>query len=157
MIDTYLKYLQEAVRDTRASKEIETILKCGSLPIEFKNFIELVGMFKYGELYGHKRGGHKIFRLGAEDVIKQTLSERDYFPLIPKNFIAIGRLGNGDIYFLECKSGKVYIALHEIVDEPLNEQLELEANSYKDFLKDRAKNAYNSNAKKELLQVIKII
>jgi hypothetical protein len=116
-------------------------------------------MFKYGDLYGHKPGGHKIFRLGAEDVIKQTLSERDYYPTIPKNFIAVGRVGNGDIYFLECKSGKVYVALHEVNDESvkLNNLLDLEANNYKDFLKKMTNETYNQNMKKELLEIIKII
>lgn len=157
--------LTEQKRNKRAADEIERVLKCGRLPKQYRNFIELYINFEPLEIAGHDVGDHKISNMHL-DVIKDTLLERKYLKEFPHYLLAISPLGNGDYWVLNCKDGKVYLTSHDYAGyqsyhkKPfdLNEYLEEYSKDFKLFLIKRSKEgkSYLRN-KEDVLRLKEII
>lgn len=155
-------------QDRARAKEIELVLKCGTLPKQYKNFIEKIGMFSGLEINGNGNVGDYKIRNMTENVIKQTLFIRNMMQeKLPPYFIVISTTGYGDDYLLNCKDGKVYISSHDYAgyvdahNKPfeLKKYLKLYANDFKSFLLKYAKE--NSpllpKNKQELQNVLSVI
>ena len=134
-------------RNVMRSKEIETVLKCGSLPKQYKNFVELFGDFEPLEIAGNINIGDYRKPNMTSNVIKYTLTERTSNENFPTFFIAISPVGNGDYWILNCKDGKVYLTSHEYIgyisnnrkEFKLSEYIKLYSKDFKSFILKREK------------------
>jgi len=130
-------------RNTARAQEIENVLKCGKLPKQYKDFIELFGGFSSFEINGNENVGDYKKRNVTENVIKQTLLIRNTVPdNFPSSFLVISTTGYGDDYVLNCKDGKVYLTSHDYagyVDAnkqafEMKKYIKLYAKDFKSFL-----------------------
>ena len=155
----------ESTRNIKASREIESVLKCGSLPKQYKNYVELSHAFDPLEIYSHVVGDHKIKNM-LEDVITKTIMARKILKDFPSYLLVISSTGYGDDFVLSCKDGKVYLTSHDYAGYTaahkqkfdLNKYLTLFSKDFKSYLIKRGKeSSLTKDQKIELAKIIKDI